>query len=142
VLIETRLIGKKPKSLDSWSIPTPPAEPTDGGESLTLRHLIARVVRNEVQAFEQRERSRRLMRVLTEREVEAAAARGKVDLGGRPRAEPVEEDLAIATALQGFEDGLYLVLLDGAEQRDLDRPVYLTDESRLTFVRLTFLAGA
>jgi hypothetical protein len=44
--------------------------------------------------------------------------------------------------LQGFEDGLYLVILDGEEQRDLDRQVYVTAESRMVFLRLTFLAGA
>ena len=48
----------------------------------------------------------------------------------------------MAAALQGFEDGLYLVVLDGVEQRELDRQVYLTAESRLVFLRLTFLAGA
>ena len=48
----------------------------------------------------------------------------------------------MAAALQGFEDGLYLVVLDGAEQRDLDCQVYPKPESHLVFLRLTFLAGA
>lgn len=51
-------------------------------------------------------------------------------------------DAAIAAALAGFEDGLYLVVLDGREQRDLDARVVLTQQSRLVFLRLTFLAGA
>ena len=54
----------------------------------------------------------------------------------------VDPDEAVATALQAFLDGLYLVFIDDVEQRDLDAQVFLTPESKLTFLRLTFLAGA
>jgi hypothetical protein len=37
---------------------------------------------------------------------------------------------------------VYLVILDGREQKDLDAPVYLADDSQIVFLRLTFLAGA
>jgi hypothetical protein len=141
MFVETRVIGKRTRPLDGWAIPTPPeSEPRDGG--LTLRDLITRVVRSEVSAFEKRERARRLMRVLSDREISEAAIKGKIDSGGRAPAGTVDEDAAVGAALQGFEDGLYLVILDGAEQRDLDRQVYVTAESRMVFLRLTFLAGA
>ncbi len=140
--VETRVIGKKTRPLDGWSIPTPPDEKADGGGPLTLRELITRVVRAEVSAFEKRERARRLIRVLSDREISEGAARGKIDSGGRPATGPVDEDVAVGAALQGFEDGLYLVILDGEEQRDLDRQVYVKAESRMVFLRLTFLAGA
>jgi hypothetical protein len=140
--VETRLLGRKSRPLDDWSIPTPPPDSFDGGEGLTLRALIARVVRVEVQAFERRDRARRFVRVLSHSEITDAAARGKVDPGGRAPSAPVDENAAVAAALQGFDDGLYLVILDGIEQRELDRQVYLTDDSRLVFLRLTFLAGA
>ena len=48
----------------------------------------------------------------------------------------------MATALEAFIDGLYLVVIDGLEYRDLDAIVHLEPESRITFLRLTFLAGA
>jgi len=48
----------------------------------------------------------------------------------------------VGAALTGFEDGLYLVILDGVEQKELEQPVYLRDDSRLVFLRLAFLAGA
>ena len=51
----------------------------------------------------------------------------------------VDEEQAVATAIQAFEDGLYLVVLDGEERKDLDRPVPLTDESRVAFVRLAMI---
>ena len=142
MFVETRLLGRKARPLDDWSIPVPPPEPGDGGDGLTLRALITRIVRAEVQDFQKRERGRRFVRVLSHAEIDEGAARGKVDPGGRPPGTPVDEEAAVAAALLGFEDGLYIVLLDGVEQRELDRPVYLTDESRLVFLRLTFLAGA
>jgi hypothetical protein len=142
MLIETRILGRKSRPLDGWAVPDPPTAGDGDGGGLTLRALITRVVRAEVGAFERRERARRFVRVLSEPEIAAGAARGKVDPGGRPGGAPVDAEAAVAAALQGFEDGLYLVVLDGVEQRELDRQVYLTAESRLVFLRLTFLAGA
>jgi hypothetical protein len=142
MFIETRIVGRRSHPLDRWAVPTPP--PSDGGDGggLTLRELIARVVRSEVAAFERREQVRQLLRVLSESQIAEGTARGKVDPGGRAPTGPADPDLAVGAALQGFEDGLYLVVLDGVEQRDLDGQVYLTAESRLVFLRLTFLAGA
>jgi hypothetical protein len=140
MLIETRLLGRKGRPLDGWSVPV--GEDGAGGDGLTLRELITRVVRAEVSAFERRERARRLVRVLSEREIADGARAGKVDPGGRAPTGPVDVHAAVGAALQGFEDGLYLVLLDGQEQHDLDAQVYVTAATRMVFLRLTFLAGA
>jgi len=96
MFVETRVIGERARPLDGWAIPTPPGPEPDDGGSLTLRDLIARVVRSEVSAFEKRERARRLMRVLSEREISEAAIRGKVDSGGRSPSGTVDENLAVA----------------------------------------------
>ena len=40
-----------------------------------------------------------------------------------------------------FEDGLFLVIVDGQEQRSLDAQVYVQPDSRVAFVRLVMLAG-
>lgn len=109
---------------------------------MTLRELITQIVRGEVQAFEQRQQERKLVRILTEKEIEAGLEKGRVDSGGRDLHQEVDADQAIATALQAFEDGIYLVFLDDEEQRELDRQVYLQPDSKLTFVRLVLLAGA
>lgn len=142
MFIETRVLGTKARSLDRWSIPVPPALGDGGGGELTLRALITRVVLGEVAAFDERQRQRRLMRVLSHTEISDGAAAGKIDPGGHARPPVADPDSAVGAALQGFEDGLYLVVLDGVEQRDLDAQVYPKDTSTLVFVRLTFLAGA
>ena len=142
MVIETRIVGRKSRPLDRWAVPTPPPSDSSDGGGLTLRELITRVVRSEVAAFERREQVRRLLRVLSTSEIVEGATRGKVDPGGREPTGPADPDGAVGAALQGFEDGLYLVILDGVEQRELDGQVYLTAESTLVFLRLTFLAGA
>jgi hypothetical protein len=54
----------------------------------------------------------------------------------------VDPGQAVAAALLAFEDGLYLVILDGEEQRELDRQIFLQADSHMVFVRLVMLAGA
>jgi len=139
--IEARAVGRRKGLIPQWQIPLPPAA-TQRGEPFTLRALITNVVLGEVAAFEDRQEQNRLVRILTEREIEEGAARGKVDSGGRTLAQPVEPGQAVGTALQAFEDGLYLVLLDGREQRDLDEQVFPGPDSTVTFLRLVALAGA
>lgn len=46
------------------------------------------------------------------------------------------------TAIQAFEDGLFLVFLNDNDLHRLDEPIMLTPESTITFIRLTFLAGS
>jgi len=142
MFIETRTLGRKARPLDGWTIPEPPINRDGDGENLTLRELIARVVRTQVTAFDERERARRFVRVLSDAEITEGASRGRIDPGGRPATGPVEVEHAIGAALQGFEDGIYLVILDGVEQRELDREVFVRPDTRLVFLRLTFLAGA
>ena len=55
------------------------------------------------------------MNILTEREIEEGLTKGRVDSGGRELHQMVDEEAALANALQAFEDGIYLVILDGEE---------------------------
>jgi hypothetical protein len=137
--ISGKALGRKKPLFADFSIPFPP-DLGDGG-SVTLRDLIGRVVRNEVAAFKQRQEDRKLVRALTARQIEEGADRGKIDMGGRDLDQNVDVEDAIGTALQAFEDGLYLVVVDGQEQRSLDGQVFLKQDSRVAFVRLVMLAG-
>jgi hypothetical protein len=138
--ISGKALGRKKPLFADWSIPFPP-DVGEGGDHVTLRDLITRIVRGEVEAFKKRQNQQRLVHALTAREIDASAAKGKVDMGGQDLEQSVNEDTVIGAALQAFEDGLYLVILDGEEQRELDREVYLQPDSRITFVRLVMLAG-
>ena len=52
-----------------------------------------------------------------------------------------DEQTAVRTALQAFEDGLVAVFVDGERYTEKAQKVRLTPQSEATFVRLTFLAG-
>lgn len=138
--ISARAMGKRKPLVPDWRIPWPRDD--GGGKGLTLRELITRIVLNEVQAFEKRQEERKLVRILAERDIESGLEKGRVDSGGRELHQRVAPEEAVGTALQAFEDGLYLVFLDEEEQRELDKQVFLRPDSKLTFVRLTMLAGA
>jgi hypothetical protein len=140
ITISTRALGRRKRLLDDWSIPFPP-EFADGGEPLTLRDLITKIVCEEVRRFKDRQDRRRMVQVLSAREIEEGAAKGKIDSGGRDLNQDVDQEQAVGVALLAFEDGLYLVIIDDQEHRDLDAEVFLKPDSRITFLRLIMLAG-
>jgi hypothetical protein len=140
MLVSARSLGSKRPLFADWAVP-PPERPGTGDGGLTLRDLISHVVKAELGAFRLRQEARRLDRVLSAREIEDGVARGRVSPEGRGLSQRVDEPEAIAAALQAFADGLYLVVIDGTEHRDLDAQVYLNPDSRITFIRLVFLAG-
>jgi hypothetical protein len=141
VTIAGKALGRKKPLFADFSVPFPPDLKSEG-DNLTLRDLIARVVRAEVAAFKLRQQERQLFRALTEGEIAQKLLKGKVESGGSDTGkQAVDEEQAVAVALEAFADGLYLVVVDEEEQRDLDREVYLKPDSRLTFIRLTLLAG-
>jgi hypothetical protein len=138
--ISARAVGKRKPLVPDWQVPWPPQE-YDSSEPLTLRQLITRIVHQEVEVFKQRQEMGKIVRILTERQIEESLAKGRVGSGGRDLHQTVNPEEAVAAALQAFEDGLYLVILDGAEQRELDREIFLQSDSHLVFVRLVMLAG-
>lgn len=141
IVISGRTIGSKRPLFADWSIPLNPDD-FGGGGGMTLRELIIKIVHTEVAAYEERQESRRLDRVMTRSQIESARTQGKISPEGRRNLPAAPLDEAIDTALAAFQDGLYLVIIDGAEVRALDAAVYLKPDSRVTFLRLTFLAGA
>ena len=137
--VSGKAIARKKPLFEDFSVPPPDA--VAAGQPVTLRDLIGHVVRAEVAAFRQRQAERRLLKALTARQIEDALAAGKVQAGGSTLDQPVDPDQAVAAAVEAFADGLFLVVVDDTEVKDLDGVVPLTASSRLTFIRLTLLAG-
>jgi hypothetical protein len=135
-------MAAKRRLLDRWSVPIEPGPGEGNGDRLTLRDLLTLIVHREVEGFERRQNARQFVRVLSGREIELRAASGRVDPGGRPAGDRVNADDAVSAVLTAFDDGLFLVLLDDVEYKDLNATVRVTDDSRVAFIRLTFLAGA
>ena len=145
MLITTKTLGSKKPLFADFSIALPPNWNQDdsGGDDVTLRDVIERIVRHEVQAFRKRQSNRQFIRALTATEINAAVEKGKIEMGGSEvGVQEINDDQAVSAALVGFEDGLYLVIIDDVQYANLDQTVFLTQDSRLTFVRLTILSGA
>jgi hypothetical protein len=138
--IEGQQFGRGRALFPDFSFPLPP-EWTAPGVSVTLRDLIVRIVREEVQNFQQRRSKRRFLHTLTATQIADGAARGKVDMGGREDEPDADPEQAVATALLAFEDGLYYVFVDNEHRVSLDQTVQLSADSRVTFLRLVALAG-
>jgi hypothetical protein len=140
VVVEGKMLGRRAPLFPERSLAILPA--AEAELRLPLREFINHVVQQELGAFAERHEQRSLLSALTQAEIEQGAARGRV-LAGVREEEPAPPDPAVArrTALQAFEDGLYLVVVDGVQHRSLDEEVRLTSESRVTFLRLVALAG-
>ena len=143
MFISGKAIGRRKPLFADWSIPIPPEWDGDGDGGVTLRDLITRIVREEIEGFRKRQHDRQFLRALTANEIELAAEKGKIEMGGSEVGlQAVDDDESIATALQAFEDGMYLVVIDEEEKKELDQQIYLTPDSHVTFIRLTLLSGA
>ena len=138
IIVEGKIVGQRRPMFPDWRLPL-----DERGESdpFTLRSLIERVVREEVRAFQDRREERRFVRAISERDIQAGAEHGKITMGGRKNEPDVDSEDAVGQALLAFEDGLYYVFVDDEQVESLDAPVTLRDESRVTFLRLTALAG-
>lgn len=136
-----KTLGSRRPLFADFSIPLPPDD-FGGGEGITLRDLISLIVADELRAYEHRREARRLDRVFSAAQIDRGLESGRVSPEGRESLPAPPEDEAVAAALLAFEDGLYIVAIDGKEHRDLDAQVFLRADSRITFIRLVFLAGA
>jgi hypothetical protein len=136
ITVTGKVIGRRKPLFADWSIPLPPDL---RGEGTTLRDIITRLVHTEVSAFKERQEERRVFRALTAHDIERGLEKGKVEMGGSDvPIQPIDDDSAVATALQAFEDGLYLVVIDETEHKNLDSQIFLQPDSRIAFVRLTW----
>ena len=107
----------------------------------TLRQLIETVVRQEVEKYNSRGTENMLVPFLTDTEISEKSTVGKVGFGRLYSDKKANPEKAIETALQGFEDGLFRVVINDFEITDIDDPIRINENDILTFIRLTFLAG-
>jgi hypothetical protein len=134
---EWKTTGRRER-LPSFGVPLPD-DATEGG--LTLRELITLAVREELAAYSERRVERTFAQVLTEQRLAAGRAAGRIDSGQRHTAPPPSPEVAVGTAIEAFEDGLFLVLVDGRQETELDAQVLVAPDSTVTFVRLVALSG-
>lgn len=133
MIVETKIVGRR----------TPferrPVELPDG--TYTLERLLTHLVHVEVAAYQERQDRVGLLRVLTEPELDAGHAAGKISVAPQERGGAVTPEAATRTALTAFGDGLYYVFVDDQQIEQLSQPLTLRPDSTLLLLRLTALAG-
>ena len=77
---------------------------------------------------------------LESRVIEGAQA-GKVTYGEPMDDRKADAEKAVLNALQCFDDGIVALFADGVRYTRREEEIPLKDQSEVTFVRLTFLAG-
>ncbi len=82
-----------------------------------------------------------LVPFLTESEISDQSTAGKIGFGRIYSDKKADSKKAVETALQGFEDGLFRIIIGDVEATELDEPLTIHENDILTFIRLTFLAG-
>ena len=134
VYIQVKKLGKRIQTVGSipYELETCPA---------TLRELIACMVNQGVEGYNERLRSGEQNKALSEAEIQDMSQVGKVAFGipfGEREANPQK---AVDAALLAFTDGLYRFYINELEITELDTPVHLCEDDTIPIIRLVMLTG-
>lgn len=105
-------------------------------ERITLRELITQRIREEVERFNRENRHEVFSGLVQPSDTEQTLNGYKLR---KPR--PIEFDKQLALALKAFESNGFFVLLDDRQVEDLDAPLTLRDNSKVSFIKLVPLVG-
>lgn len=112
------------------------------GEIKTVRELIEKTVETNVKKYnESVEKGEETEKALSEQDITEQSQIGKIAFGINYGGKKANLQEAIDTALLAFEDGLVKIFVDGLEVYSLDKEINLTEQSVVTFIRLTMLVG-
>lgn len=107
----------------------------------TTAELIIAIVIQQVQEYNERLEQNDLLKYLTDDEIKEKAIVGKVSFDVNYNGLSANAEIAIRNALQSFEDGIFRIFLNDTELESLADTIQLTEGDKLTFIRLTMLAG-
>ena len=114
---------------------------------MTVEEFLAETVRQNVKEYNARKdaEAEKLLAGLLgdqlEDRIKAAAETGKVSYGDPMDSRKADAEQAVQNALQCFDDGIVALFADGVRYTQRDEEIPLKEQSEVTFIRLTFLAG-
>lgn len=107
----------------------------------TLHELIEACVKSEVKRYNEKRENVSLLSFLTPQNLQEQSEKGKITFGDIENKTLAVEENAIANALQGFQDGLFVVFIEEEEIKNIDQQLRLSSNSVIVFIRMTFLSG-
>ena len=111
---------------------TPPVYVLLRDRMLPARDLIAEHVRGEIQRAEEARTSSLALHYILDDDIRTTSA---------PLTPALTVDQEVARAWEGLVRRRYMLVVDGLAISDLDTPLTLTEQSRVSFVRLLPLVG-
>ena len=108
----------------------------------TLRELIEESVRACIRAYRERGDQANAPKPLTDEQYEGMREVGKFAFGVHYNENAVNEEKAIAAAVEAVEDGLVRIFKGNEELCELDEEIDIAEGDVFTFVKLTMLAGS
>lgn len=107
----------------------------------TVAKLLRETVRINLAEFIKRRKRTEVEAVLSGEDIEEQAGTGKISFGIAYDSRTADFEKAVGNACQCFEDGIAVIFLDGKRLETLGERIDLREDSELTFVRMTMLAG-
>ncbi len=132
LLLQLKRLGKKKVITVPYQLDIVPT---------TLKGLLLECVKTEVERYNQKREEIPLVSFLNPQQIQEQAEEGRIAFGDIHNMQEIALEKAVTTALQAFEDGLFVVFIDGMEIKSLDEGVDIKDRSEVAFIRLTFLVG-
>jgi hypothetical protein len=108
---------------------------------MTVEEFLAETVRQNVRDYNERKEAGEILRLFAADVLEEKAQSGKVSYGDPMDDRKADEGKAVANALQCFDDGMVALFADGVRYTERSERIALGEQSEVTFIRLTFLAG-
>ena len=136
-MISVKQPGRKHALIDRQSL-----EVEEISSNPSLRELLAAVVKQQVAAYNNKPLEKNLLPFLSKEQVDNLAGTGKAGFGSIYNEHKADPQKAQDTAFQAFEDGLFAVFVNEEEIQQLTDKFSLNNDTVITFVRLTFLAGS
>ena len=107
----------------------------------TLRELVAESVRSCIRAYKERGENANSPKPLTDEQFTGMREVGKFAFGVHYNDNAINEEKAIAAAVEAVEDGVVRIFQGNEELTAIDGEITVGEEDVFTFVRLTMLTG-
>lgn len=108
---------------------------------MTVEEFLTETVRQCAGEYNTRRDAGEILRLFSMEALKDKAEAGKVAYGDPMDGRKADEGGAVKNALQCFDDGLVALFADGVRYTDRKEMMALKEQSEVTFIRLTFLAG-